>query len=119
MRLRDAFPRFAPELERLLAASARSGLTEQMSDLELVSRCGCGNSFCSTFYVTGGRSPLTEEQRGDRGPYARDSLDVDAAEGMVVVDTDELDRIVSVEVLNRPDVEAELATALERMRHAL
>ena len=118
MKLRDAFPRFASELKRLLAASARSELAEQLEDLELASRCGCGDSFCSTFYVTGGRSPLTMEQRKDRGPFWSESLDVDASEGMVIVDTDQLDRIVSVEVLYRPDVEVELTMALERMRHA-
>jgi hypothetical protein len=115
--LRDAFPRFASELERLLAASEGSKLSKQIEALELVSRCGCGDSFCSTFYVSGGRSPLTTEQQRDRGQHERTSLDLDASEGLIVVDTDYLDRIVSVEVLHRPDVEAELAIALEQMRH--
>ena len=105
------------ELEELLSLSASPALAIQVDDLELASRCACREGFCSTFYVTGGRSPLTEEQRRDRGTHHHGSLDVDASVGLVVVDTDELDRIVGVEVLNRPDVEAELTIALERMRH--
>ena len=119
MRLRDAFPHFAPELERLLAASSRHDLVAQIEDLKLASRCGCSDSFCSTFYVTGGRSPLSAEERKDRGPHWQDSQVVEAAEGVVVVDIDQFDRIVGIEVLYRPDVETELAAAIERMRHGL
>ena len=118
MRVQDALPQFAAELGQLLAASKRPQLAEQLDTLELASRCACGDYFCSTFYVSRGRSPLTEEQQKDRGPYWQDSLDVDAKEGMVVVDLDRIDRIISVEVLYRPDVEVELASALERMRRA-
>jgi hypothetical protein len=120
VRVRDALPRFAAELTHLLAASTRPELAEQLTTLEVASRCACGDYFCSTFYVSRGRSPLTEEQQKDRGPHwGQRGLDVNAKEGTIVVDLDRVDRIVSVQVLYRPDVEAELASALERMRRAL
>jgi hypothetical protein len=119
VRVQDALPQFAAELAQLLAASKRPQLADQLDTLELTSRCGCGDGFCSTFYVSRGRSPLTEEQQKDRGPHWQDSLDIDAKEGMVVVDLDRIDRIIAVEVLYRSDVEAELASALERVRRAL
>ena len=51
---------------------------------------------------------MSAEEQANRGRYLKDSLDIDAASGMVVVDTDYLRRIVGFEVLNRNDVLAAL-----------
>jgi hypothetical protein len=69
-----------------------------------LSRCGCGDRFCSTFYVREGKSETT--------------LALEAEHGMVNVDLDSNGRILTIEVLDRPDVEAELVAAVERMRRA-
>jgi hypothetical protein len=119
MRLEEAFPKFAVELGQLLTASRRPELATQLKSLDLVSRCGCCEYSCSTFYVSGECTPLNEEQRTGRGPFWQDAVDVAATQGMVVIGLDRIDRIVTVEVLNRPDVEVELVSAMERMRRAL
>ncbi|HKW93887.1 MAG TPA: hypothetical protein VJX92_18485 [Methylomirabilota bacterium] len=116
MRIRDAFPDFGVELQQLLMASSRADLADQLGTLELTTRCSCGENSCSTFYVAGGQSPLTEAQQKDRGPYWKESVVLDAQKGMIVVDLDRVDRIVGFEVLNRPDVEVQLASALDGRR---
>ncbi len=65
-----------------------------------------------------GVCPLSAKERADRGPFFRSTLDRDAVDGVVVVDTDTLDRLVTVEVLYRPDVEVELRAAVELLRRA-
>jgi len=94
----EALPKFAEELRALLAASEKPDLADQVEDLELLSRCGCGDSFCATFNTS----------RGE----CRRTLDLDSSEGMVIVDLDAADRILSVEVLYREDVERALSAAL-------
>ncbi len=118
MRLREALPEFVEEIVESLTCSGRPELATQVDSLDLASRCGCGDDFCSTFYVTSGRSPLSPDERKERGPHFRDTLDLDAKSGSVLIDLDHLDRIVTVEVLNRPDVEEALKVAIERMRQA-
>lgn len=46
------------------------------------------------------------------------TLALEAEHGMVNVDLDSNGRILTIEVLDRPDVEAELVAAVERMRRA-
>ena len=104
MRVADAFPKFALELRRLLLVSDEPIVAEQVDRIELLSRCGCGESFCSTFYVGEGQSETT--------------LTLEAKHGMVNVDLGTNGRILTVEVLDRPDVEVELVAAIERMRRA-
>jgi len=44
---------------------------------------------------------------------------MNATQGMIAIGLDRIERIVTVEVLNRPDVEVELASAVERIRRVL
>ena len=117
MKLHLVMPLFAAELRNLLPASDLPVLADQVDELELVGRCRCGEYFCSSFYVNGGSSPLDDQEQALRGRYSHNSLYLGAPSGLVVVDTDHLDRIVFVEVQNRPDVEEELASAIKRDSH--
>lgn len=119
MRIDEAFPSFAVELGQLLTTSKRPDLATQLGSLELVGRCACGEGSCSTFYVAGRVSPLSEERQSGRGPFWQEAVVLDATQGMIAIGLDRIDRIVTVEVLNRPDVEVELASAVERMRRVL
>lgn len=112
--LSEAFPGFLPELRALLERAGLSAIAEQADGLELAGRCRCGDELCSTFYVKGCRSPLGPEEQSGRDPDRRGSHDLEPEEGFVIVDTDHLGRLTTVEVLGRPDVEAELRAALAR-----
>ena len=63
MRLREALPEFVEEIVESLTRSGRPELATQVDSLDLASRCGCGDNFCSTFYVTGGRSHRISGER--------------------------------------------------------
>ena len=101
--VRDAFPSFAPELERLLAAES-SELAAQVDGARLVGRCRCGQSDCATFHVITDRSAPPAP---DYGASELDCLDLETDGGLVVVDVGG-GRLRSVEVLGRPDVKQEL-----------
>lgn len=107
-RMKDTLPAFYAEVKERLEALGEGDLISQLDDLRISGRCPCGQGDCSTFGVTGGASPLSLEEQANRGPYLNDSLDIEAARGLVVVDTDHLRRIVGFEVLNRDDVHAAL-----------
>lgn len=107
-RMKDALPGFCAEVRERLEALGESGLVLQLDELVIGSRCPCGQDDCSSFSVAGGRSPLSPEEQAQRGQYIRDSMDIDAEHGLVVVDTDHLGRIVGFEVLNRNDVHVAL-----------
>jgi hypothetical protein len=106
--LREALPGFYQELVDAVEREAVPAVVAQLSDLRLDSRCGCGGPDCATFYVTGGNSPLTEAEKENRGPYHRETILLDAPEGHVALNLDHLDRVTSVEILNRPDLRGEL-----------
>jgi hypothetical protein len=113
MKLKDALPEFYNELTALIGQRA-SDLLPQLSHLEITGRCGCGQFNCSTFYVQGGGSPLSVEEQSERGRYDKDSIDLDAENGLLIVDVDHLRRIKSFEILNRDDVHEKLRKLLKR-----
>ena len=102
MLLNQALPAFARELELHLSEQGELKLASQVSTLEIIDRCRCGDDFCSSFYT----QPKPE---GAYGPDHR-SFDLDAAEGMVILDV--LSGLIAkVEVLNRDDVRKPLIAA--------
>ena len=103
MLLADILPEFALELERLLARVGAPELAAQVPGLMVVDRCRCEDSFCSSFYT----QPKPE---GRYGP-GHDCLDLDADEGMVVLDV-VAGAIVHVEVLNRADIRTKLLSQI-------
>src|SRR5271154_3729516 len=102
MQLTEILPSFARELEQLLNKQNEVELAAQVSQLAVVDRCRCGDDFCSSFYT----QPKPE---GRYGPGHR-CMDLDAAEGMLLVDVVE-GKIAHVEILNRGDVRRSLLAA--------
>jgi hypothetical protein len=111
MKLKDALPEFYDELTDLFGERSPD-LLPQLPHLEITSRCSCGQFDCSTFYVSGGESPLSLEEQSERGRYRTSSIDLDAENGLVVVDLDHLRRIKSFEILKRNDVDEKLKKLL-------
>ena len=103
MQLNEILPALAFELEQLFKNQGEPELAAQVSQLAIVDRCRCGDDFCSSFYT----QPKPE---GRYGPGHR-CLDLDAAEGMLLVDVVE-GKIAHVEILNRVDVRHKLLAAL-------
>ena len=62
-RFKDLLPEFFEEIEQLIIKLGLDDLWGQLSELEIVGRCGCGDSYCSTFYVKGGRELNVVEEK--------------------------------------------------------
>ena len=103
MLLTEILSLLARELELLLKKQGEFELASQVRQLRIVDRCRCGDDFCSSFYT----QPKPE---GSYGPGHR-SMDLDAAEGMVILDV-VAGTIAHVEVLYREDVRQKLIAAL-------
>jgi hypothetical protein len=101
--LSEILPALAIELEQLFKKQGEAELAAQVSQLTVIDRCRCGDDFCSSFYT----EPKPE---GHYGPSHR-CIDLDAAEGMLLVDV-VAGKIAHVEVLNRADVRRHLLAAL-------
>src|SRR5262245_25067776 len=91
----ELFPAFADELQRLVERSARPDLAEQVRDLPVVGRCQCGDDNCAHFYT----APPPAGAYG----VGHSNVLLAAEQGLVVIDVMG-NRIVAVEVLDRPDV---------------
>jgi hypothetical protein len=87
--LSEALPSLAEELAGLLRQAGEEGLASQVPSLHVTSRCDCGDEFCATIY-TGPGQPV-------------DAVDLEPAEGMIVVVLDSDQHVVGVEILDRPE----------------
>jgi hypothetical protein len=103
VRLADTLPEFALELERLLTRAGKPELAAQVPGLVIFDRCRCEDGFCSSFYT----QPKPE---GRYGP-GHDCIDLDADEGMVLLDV-VTGTIAHVEVLNRNDIRRKLTAQI-------
>ena len=93
VRLQEVYPEFADELRGLL--SDEPDLASQVDEVQVVDRCRCQDSFCSSFYTVPSPS-------GGWGP-GHENIMLDSETGMIILDV--VDRKISmVEVLNRDDV---------------
>lgn len=92
--VREVYPELIAELERLLEAEGERHLAICVRDIRLVAPCGCRDDFCQSIR-TAEHPPGTPY-----GPGHRNVL-LDPEEGMVILDVVN-ERIVYVEILNRP-----------------
>ena len=92
-------PDFANELEGLTGVANRPDLSARIRGLVVEARCPCANRACAHFYTA-------PPPNGPYGP-GHSNLVLPANTGMVVLDLLH-DRIVGIEVLDRPDVKRAL-----------
>jgi hypothetical protein len=97
--LTTLLPAFAEELKAMMRVVQRHDLAAQVPDLVVRSRCTCGDLDCAHFYTEA--LPL-----GAYGP-SHSNVQLPAASGLVVLDMVS-DRVVAIEVLDRPDVKGPL-----------
>ncbi len=103
IRLINALPAFATELQQLLTDRGEPELAAQVPGLAILDRCRCGDDFCATFYT----QPKPE---GSFGPGHRNVV-LTPDEGMLVLDV-VTGEIACVEVLDRKDVRQKLDEVL-------
>lgn len=99
--LGEAMPGLVAELVAALIAGDEPELAQQVRSLRVVSRCGCGDSSCSSFYT----GPKPAHAWSAEGTHRCCPLIVER--GMVTLDV--VDGIIRyVEVVDRPDIAAML-----------
>lgn len=92
----EVLPSLYEELLTLLAKPELEALLPQLPHLRVTGRCKCGDDFCAT--IDTGHVP-----KEYRGTSHQDSIDIEADEGLMILDT--LDgQIVSIEILYRDDI---------------
>lgn len=99
IKLKTVLPSLAIELHQLLVAAGENDLSEQVDNLQLFDRCGCGDDFCASFY--------TQPKPQGGYPPGYETIDLDAEKGMILVDIVK-GSIAHVEILNRDDIRDEL-----------
>jgi hypothetical protein len=97
--LAGSLPDLAQELETLLISQKETELANQITHLQIVARCPCGDDFCATFYVQ-------PKAKGAYGPGHR-NVALEPTTGMLILDVVD-DKIVAVEVLYRDEVRQKL-----------
>jgi hypothetical protein len=87
----EILPDFLEETVYLLREGGDPELGEQMRALRIESLCDCGHDECSSFATAA-------EVKVDR------TVELQAIEGILLIDVNADNRICFIEVLNRPDV---------------
>ena len=103
MLLTELLPSLAAELQDLLIRRNRPELAAAVPSLRILDRCRCGDDFCASFY--------TMPKPDGKYPPHTEAIDLDAAEGMLILDVAE-GSVAQVEVLYRDDVRKVLLKAL-------
>lgn len=100
--LSEALPSLAAELAELLHKAGEERVASQIPMLRLRSRCNCGDDFCATIDTRAGRPA--------------DSIDLEPAEGMMIVDVDDQERILGIEILDRPQYKTAVDALFSKRR---
>jgi hypothetical protein len=105
----NALPEFYEEVSALLDRLGRTDLSSQLRNLEIIQRCPCTDFGCASFQVSGSSTPDSFEvaPQARRSTFTK-SVDLKPDNGKIKLTVDQLGRITSFEVLNRPDVRKKL-----------
>ncbi|MEV6210217.1 hypothetical protein [Kitasatospora sp. NPDC051914] len=95
--LREVFPDLVTELAALLEEEGERALAVAVQDVRLVAECGCGDDFCQSLRTAD--HPAGQPY----GPGHR-CIPLLPEQGMLVLDVVD-DRIMYVEILDRPPVQ--------------
>ncbi len=103
-RLESALPSLCAEIIRLSTVAARTDISDQIPALHIESRCGCGDDFCSPFYVVNESRPLNIVEKNVIGQRHGETVALDPDDGYINIDLDNFGRVVTIEVLYRDEV---------------
>jgi len=93
--LMDLLSDLAGELKTLLIQEKELALAEQVSKLQIVDRCRCGDDFCATFYT----KPRPKKSYGT----GHRSIMLEPKDGILILDV-ENNNISCIEVLYRDEI---------------
>ncbi|HEX6686933.1 MAG TPA: hypothetical protein VF062_29480 [Candidatus Limnocylindrales bacterium] len=95
--VRERWPVLAAQISAALGTAGEPDLAVQLDNLAVVKQCVCDDDWCQSFYT----APLTN---GTYGPGHRNVVLEPPWPGLLVLDVVE-DRIVYIEVLDRPPLD--------------
>jgi hypothetical protein len=107
MNFKDALPEFYEEMSSVLDEMGRSDLSNQLRYLEIVQKCPCTDFGCASFQVSAITTADSFETPGSRRSFFTKSLTLNT-KGKIKLGLDQLGRITSFEILNRPDIRRQL-----------
>ena len=107
--LNEVMPIFYAEVQAALEQRGLSELMAQLPSLQIVSRCGCGDKDCATFYVRGPRD-LNVVERNIIGVRGVDNVSLEIT-GLLGIDIDNFGRTGTLEVWGRADIAESLEAA--------
>lgn len=89
--LSEVLPDLVEEMAYLLRQTGAAPLQDQLRQLRLESVCDCGDEGCASFAT----APEVKVHR---------TVELEAAEGFLIIDLNAAEQICFIEVLSRPDV---------------
>jgi len=100
-RLKSLMPKVADELETLIAEAC---INLELDELEVFDKCRCGDGFCAMFYTA-------PKPNGSWGS-SHYNIELSPEKGMMILDVVG-ERIVAVEILDRPDIKFLVDSAIK------
>lgn len=111
----EALPELVEQIRQFLAAEGRHEIADQFDHLNIARWTYDPGAEAGYVYVTGQR-PLNVVEQNVIGTRHGECIVIHDCEGMVVLDTDNFNRVLGVEFLNRKDIKNQLAGTIERNR---
>ncbi len=106
-RIAETLPELVSEIRRFLATAGKDDIAAQFGDL-FISRWTFDPDDDAGYIFLGGQRPLNFVEQNVIGTRHGECIVVEACEGMVVLDTDNFNRVTGVEFLNRKDIKQKL-----------
>jgi hypothetical protein len=101
-------PEFYDEMTAVLDEMGRPDLSAQLKYLEIVQKCPCSDGGCASFQVSALTTADSFEIPGQRRSFFTKSIQLSNVRGKIKLGLDQLGRITSFEILNRPDIRRKL-----------
>lgn len=111
-KIQDLLPEFIAEIESSLTSMGYSDLASQLPDLEFEKWTYDPESEAGYLYLSG-QYAINLVEQNIIGVRHGESIELETANGIIVIDTDNFNRIKDIEIISRKD----LVEILERISH--
>ena len=107
IRIADALPDLIAEIQRFLVAGGRKDIADQFGELAL-SRWTYDAEADALYVYLNGQRPLNAVEQNVIGTRHGECIEIEDCHGLVVLDTDNFNRVTGIEILNRKDIQKRL-----------
>jgi hypothetical protein len=107
LRIADILPELVEEIRQFLEAEGRPEIATQFADLMLKSWTYEADEDSGYIYLAGQR-PLNFVEQKVIGTHHGECIEIEKCDGLVVLDTDNFNRVTGIEILNRKDIKQRL-----------